>query len=87
MTRTNISVLLATALLGVLLWIVISIVRDIALAPDTPLPMPADEKMPAIDPALPRITTQMQLEDWLEQQGYPVETVDTYRDWLEQRGC
>ena len=84
MSRTNISVLLATALLGVLLWIVISIVRDIANAPDTPLPQPAE--VVAIDPALPRLATQIQLEDWLIQQDHPVQSVNTYRDWLEQRG-
>jgi hypothetical protein len=86
MSRTNISILIATALLGVLLWIVISIVRDLANAPDTPLPQPAEAKVVEFNPALPRIFSGVQLEDWLTQQGYPVLVVDKYRDWLMLHG-
>jgi hypothetical protein len=79
-SRTNISILLATALLGVLLWIVISIVKDLANAPDAPLP--AEPEVIAIDPTLPRISSPTQLKKWLTQQGYSAELMDEYRDWL-----
>jgi hypothetical protein len=89
-SRTNISILLATALLGVLLWIVLSIVKDLANAPDTPLPLLAEAEVIEIDPALPRIFSRGQLEDWLTQQGYPRllagQLVDKYRDWLMLHG-
>jgi hypothetical protein len=42
-SRFTASVLLATALLGVLLWIVVSMAVDFARAPDQPLPMPEEE--------------------------------------------
>jgi hypothetical protein len=89
-SRTNISILLATALLGILLWIVLSIVHDLANAPDTPLPMPTKPEVVAFDPALPRIFSPEQLEQWLTQQGYSAplsgQLVDTYRDWLILHG-
>jgi hypothetical protein len=85
-SRTNISILLATALLGVLLWIVISMVRDVANAPDSPLPLPAEPKVNEIDPTLPRLQSQRQLEDWLMQLEQPVESIGAYRDWLTARG-
>jgi len=85
-SRTNISILIATALLGILLWIVLSIVHDLANAPDTPLPRPTEPEVIEIDPTLPRIFSQAQLEKWLTQQGYPVELIATYRDWLILHG-
>jgi len=83
-SRTNISILLATGLLGVLLWIVISIVRDIANAPETPLTMAPDVE--EIDPTLPRLTSRAQLDDWLTGQGVPAQSLDAYQDWLARRG-
>jgi hypothetical protein len=85
-SRTNISILLATALLGVLLWIVISIVRDLANAPDVPLPRPVQSEIGEPDPSLPRLTSRTQIEDWLEQQDLPIQSVDAYLDWLAVRG-
>jgi TPR repeat protein len=85
-SRTNISILLATALLGVLLWIVISIVRDIANAPDIPMARPTATESAEPDLTLPRLTSRAQLEDWLTKQGHPVQSVEAYRDWLELRG-
>jgi len=85
-SRTNISILLSTALLGVLLWIVLSIVYDVANAPETPLPLPTKPEVVAFDPALPRIFSPAHLEKWLTQQGYPVELIATYRDWLILHG-
>jgi hypothetical protein len=79
--------LLATALLGVLLWIVISIVVDLANAPDELLPMPAEEAETFFDPALPRIKTPATLVVYLNEQGYPGDTLLAgYGDWLEERG-
>jgi len=86
-SRTNISVLLATALLGVLLWVVISIVRDLARAPEEPLPFPIDPVAPAIDPSLPRITSRAELEQWLRRQGgAAAPLIDSYNQWLLARG-
>jgi hypothetical protein len=84
-SRTNISILLATALLGVLLWIVISIVKDLSRAPAEPLPVPATDA--ALDPDLPRINSRQELEDWLATQGYAAaELVNDYQSWLTDRG-
>jgi len=85
-SRTNISILLATALLGVLLWIILSIVKDLANTPATPLPLPTEPEVIEIDPSLPRIFSSTQLAAWLTQQGYPAELIDNYRDWLILRG-
>ena len=90
MSRTNISILLATALLGILLWIVLSIVKDLANAPETPLLPPAETKVVEFDPTLPRIFSRIQLEEWLIQQGYPAllseQFVAKYQDWLMLHG-
>ena len=45
MSRFTVSVLLATALLGVLLYVVLSIVKELANAPDEPLPLPDEAEV------------------------------------------
>ena len=84
MSRTNISVLLATALLGVLLWVVLSIARDAARAPAEPLPMPEAAAEP--DPSLPRLSSAADFEAWLAARGYSASLIAGYREWLAGRG-
>ena len=84
MSRTNVSVLLATALLGVLLWVVLSIARDAARAPAEPLPLP--EMIVEPDPSLPRLSSAADLEAWLATRGYSAELITGYREWLADRG-
>ena len=85
MSRENISILLATGLLGVLLWVVISIARDWGRLPAAPLPLPAEIVEP--DPALPRLMTRTDLRNWLTEEGYPADIlIEGYRDWLTERG-
>ena len=87
MSRFNVSVLLATGLLGVLLWVVLAIVRDVVRAPDEPLPMPADTVEIALDPTLPRINNYRDLAAWLGNQQLPAAALmNGYRDWLSARG-
>jgi hypothetical protein len=91
LSRTNISILLATALLGVLMWVVISMVRDLARAPAAPLapPVAAADNQP--DPALPKLRSRSDVLAWLAQQSYQsesegMELIENYRDWLRARG-
>ncbi len=95
MSRFTTSILLATLLLGILLWIVVSMAVDFANAPEEPLTL---ETPVEYDPALPRIHTRAELaaylssngldgrrmlngfEGWLKERGYP-------GDILEQRGA
>lgn len=87
MSRFNVSVLLATALLGVLLWVVLNIARDFARAPEDPLPPPDEEPAVSFDPALPRLFKPANLRNWLASRGEPaVELLDSYRNWLVGRG-
>jgi hypothetical protein len=84
-SRFTTSILLATALLGVLLWIVISMARDFARAPEAPLPPP--EEVIEHDPTLPRIHTVAELIAWLDGQGYNGQTlIARYKAWLDLRG-
>jgi hypothetical protein len=86
-SRTNISILLATALLGILLWVVISIARDASRAPEIPLPMPSDEVTPTFDPSLPRISNRLELTDWLSAHSEASgQLIDGYQDWLRGQG-
>lgn len=85
MSRENISILIATGLLGVLLWVVISIARDWGRLPAAPLPLPAE--IVEIDPALPRLLTRTDLRNWLTEKGYLADVlIGGYRDWLAERG-
>jgi hypothetical protein len=78
---------MATALLGILLWVVISIVVDLARAPDEPLPYPTVKEVRFFDPALPRITNRLQLLNWLNEQGHDGdELLGSFSEWLEDRG-
>jgi hypothetical protein len=86
-SRFNVSVLLATTLLGVLLWVVLNIARDFARAPDEPLPQPEEEPEITFDPALPQLLEPAALQSWLTSRGEPaVEMLDAYRNWLIARG-
>lgn len=85
MSRFTVSILLATALLGILLWVVVSMAVEFARAPETPLPPP--EEPVQLDPALPRINNRSELITWLA-----VKTADAPalvragEHWLEERG-
>lgn len=87
MSRFTTSILLATALLGVLLWVVISMVVDFARAPEEPLPLPEEEVVRTFDPALPRIENRSQFVSWLNGQGLEGKLLlEAYAGWLEVRG-
>lgn len=87
MSRFTVSVLLATALLGVLVWIVLSMARDFARAPETPLPLPTETEEAAFDPSLARISTRAELANWLTAGGYSAATLIESRDaWLKRLG-
>jgi hypothetical protein len=84
-SRFNVSVLLATALLGVLLWVVISIVAEVSNP--SPLVTAATEPEPELDPALPRILDEPALERWVAAGGAAAtRALIQYRDWLAERG-
>jgi hypothetical protein len=86
-SRFNISVLLATALLGVLLWVVLSIVRDLARAPEEPLPMPTGETEISFDPALPHLFNYQDMSTWLNSRGLPgMKYISFNRRWLQEHG-
>jgi hypothetical protein len=85
-SRFTISVLLATALLGVLLWIVLSIVIDLANPPDELLPLP-DETPIEFNPALPRINSEQEFSAWFAELGYDFTALSRARGgWDEARG-
>jgi hypothetical protein len=87
MSRNNISILLATALLGVLLWIVISMARDLSRAPDVPLPLPVEPEVVELDSSLPQINSPAELRAWLTTNGHTADTlIRDYCDWLGARG-
>ncbi len=83
-SRTNISVLIATALLGVLLWSVLSIVNEFGkIPPSTP-----DEPV-ALTPNtnLPSIRTRLELEQFLTQHSTRgADRIQGYTNWLLARG-
>ena len=91
-SRTNISVLLATALLGVLLWTVLGIVNEFGKIPaERPPPPEAETEGPELDSitglydlknVLGKLTTEVELRienytDWMLQRGFP----DGYAFW------
>ncbi len=77
---------MATALLGVLLWIIVSMVVNLANAPAEPLPLPATN-IAEFDPALPRINTLDDMAVFLTAQGYAGETLMRgYWVWMAKRG-
>lgn len=87
MSRTNISILLATALLGVLLWIVISMARDLSRAPDVPLPLPVEPEVIELDASLPQIGSTEELRAWLTRNGHAADLlISDYCAWLGARG-
>jgi hypothetical protein len=86
-SRTNISILLATALLGVLLWIIISMVWDLSRAPAIPLPLPVVPEIVELDSSLPRIGSTAELRVWLSTNGHAADIlISGYCDWLGARG-
>lgn len=87
MSRFNVSVLLSTALLGVLLWVVLNIARDLAQMPEEPLPLPVDEPVISFDPSLPRLLTYDDLKNWLVSRGESADLLlEAYGNWLAARG-
>ena len=86
MSRFTISILLATALLGVLLWIVISIATDLANAPEQPMPLP-EEPAVELDPYLPRIANEAEFRTWITGLGYAADPlIYTQAFWSATRG-
>ena len=85
MSRFTASVLLATALLGILLWVVVSIVAEVSNPSPPAVAEPGAEPEP--DPALPRIKDMQALREWVGAGG-PAATLglEQYRDWLSERG-
>ncbi|MGI9291921.1 MAG: hypothetical protein ACR2QG_11700 [Gammaproteobacteria bacterium] len=78
---------MATFLLGVLLWIVISIVIELANAPEETLPLPTESEVRVFDMGLPKINNRAELIGRLNEQGYAGdEWVQAYVSWLEDRG-
>jgi len=85
-SRFTTSVLLATALLGVLLWVVISIVVDLANAPEELLALPEESSI-EIDLALPRIHSEAEFNTWLTTLGYDFDALYSARQhWDAARG-
>jgi hypothetical protein len=79
------SILLATALLGILLWIVVSMAIDFANAPQQPLPPP--EQAPVFDASIPRVATRQALIAYINAQNETGELLVTGAElWLEERG-
>jgi len=95
-SRTNISILLATALLGVLLFVVRQIVVDQPVEPiEVPVASRAPEAVPEVAPvrvdakgeALPVIADPDDLQAWLTEQGIDSDTaLAGTLDWFEARG-
>lgn len=87
MSRFTISVLLATALLGILLWIVLGTVAQLANPTAVRAPSPTIDATPTLDPALPRINTDAQLSTWVAAAGPSASIrLANYRNWLTDRG-
>lgn len=86
MTRFNVSVLLATALLGVLLYIVVNTAAE--LANPTPRSKRASpEPVTQLDPALPRLNSDLELSTWVAAGGAAATgRLNNYRNWLTERG-
>ena len=87
MSRFTASILAATALLGVLLWVVISMAVEFARAPAEPLPMPTDDPVIQLDPELPRVASRDELVAWLDSNALDGELlVDDLQAWLYVNG-
>jgi hypothetical protein len=83
-SRTNISVLIATVLLGVLLWTVMEIVREFSRIPPD---QPAAPEAFGADPELPRVTNRAELESLLnDRTTRGADRIVGYTDWLVARG-
>jgi len=86
-SRTNISVLIATALLAILLWTVLNTVKEFGKIP-TPQSETADTEAPS-EPIVigERLYSRTDTENFINKlstRGGP--RLDTYRDWLLARG-
>lgn len=83
-SRTNISVLLATALLGVLLWTVLGIVSEFGKIP-AERPRAPEPEITA--PDLDAINNRLELEVLLDKLTTEVDgRIENYNDWMAQRG-
>lgn len=86
MSRFTVTILLACVLLGILLWIVLSTVAE--LANPQPLAVPAEQPAePEFDPDLPVITTAAELRAWLERQQLDSDLLlGDLQGWKQARG-
>jgi hypothetical protein len=82
-SRFNLGVLGATALLGVLLWVVLAVVAEFARGPQPPPP----GEPPPLPPGFIRIADHAGLRTALAERGIaPDVPLQGWRDWLAQRG-
>ena len=83
MSRFNLGVLGATALLGVLLWVVLAVVAEFARGPQPPPP----GEPPPLPPGFIRIADHAGLRQALAERGIALDApLQGWRDWLAQRG-
>jgi hypothetical protein len=89
LSRFTVTILLACVLLGMLLWIVLSTVAQLA----NPQPLVVlEEELQAVefDPQLPVIQNGSELIDWLSEHRMAnsdaITSINNYRYWLENRG-
>ena len=83
MSRFNLGVLGATALLGVLLWVVLAVVAEFARGPQPPPP----GEPPPLPPGFIRIADHAGLRTVLTERGIALDApLQGWRDWLAQRG-
>ncbi len=89
MSRFTVTILLACVLLGMLLWIVLSTVAELA-NPEPLVVLETETPTVAFDPALPVIERGDELLAWLADTGMDddvaVNRLNNYRYWLEARG-
>lgn len=89
MSRFTATVLLSVVMLGILLWIVVSTVAELA-NPEPLVVLVEDEEPPAFDPALPVIDSGGGLAAWLEARHMDkraaLASVAGFRVWLMDRG-
>jgi hypothetical protein len=86
MSRFTVTILLACVLLGILLWIVLSTVAELA----NPQPLITLEEESAVvefDPQLPVIKTAIALQDWLDKQQLEgANLIADFQNWRAARG-
>ena len=87
MTKTNRFTLIATFLLGVLLYMILRFAQDLNVAWDGSLRKPPPQTAAPNTPALPRITDTTDLDTLLQAQGIDsVAAIEGYTHWSDARG-